>query len=115
MPVFQGKLDPISNREDWTYVIEVDDENGDPIDLTGASITVNIRDPRYRTTVLTGSTTDGTITVLATGVFQIAFTAAQLQPCRPDTYEIGVVLVQNGATIQLAIGLLPVVDGIMSP
>jgi hypothetical protein len=115
MTVFQGKLSPVSNREDWNLTLEIDDENDDPIDLTGASITVNIRDPRYRAVVLCGSTSNGAVTILGTGVFQVSFSAAQLQPFRPGTYEVGMVLVQNGVTIQLLIGLLPVIDGIMSP
>ena len=115
MPVFHGKLDPTSNREGWSLTVEIDDENNNPIDLTGASITVNIRDPRYRAIVLCGSTANGAVTILSTGVFQVSFTAAQFRPFRPDTYEVGVVLVQNRVTVQLVIGLLPVVDGIMSP
>jgi len=112
MPVFQGKLDPVSNREDWTYVVEIDDEDDNPVDLTDAAISVTIRDPRYRSVALAGSTADGSITVLDTGVFRIAFAAARLQPMRADTYEVGVVLVQNGVTVQLVLGLLPIVDGI---
>lgn len=113
MPVFHGKLDPISNREDWNFVIELDDsDTGLPLDLTGAQISVTIRDARYRSTVLNGSSNDGTVTFLDVGVFQITYLAAKMQNLRPDMYEVGVALVQNGVTVQLIIGLLPVLDGI---
>jgi hypothetical protein len=107
-----GSLQPTSNREDWTVFYELTDgETGELIDLSGVDeITVHVRDKHGRS--LTATLGSG-VTVVDTGVFSWTFTEAQMRTLQAKTYEVGCTLKSEDQTVQLLIGTLPVLDGIV--
>jgi hypothetical protein len=122
--MYTGTLDAVSNRQDWQFVREIiDDDTGDPIDLTGASIVLEIREqpddqqlgtPSYPDATLSATTANGKVTILDTGVFQVWFPLTDMQTLSPGYYDVGCTVNVNGITTQLMAAELPVVDGIVS-
>jgi hypothetical protein len=114
--MFTGTLSPVSNKADWIEAYGVyDDETGDPVDVSAASeIAIAIRDPASRSVLLSATLSGGSIEHIETGVFQWTFTAAQMQGLCAKTYEVGLTILQDDQTIQLFVGTLPVIDGIVS-
>ena len=113
--MFQGALSPIANQEDWKLIVEIDDEaTGEPIDLTGATIAFEVRDPRSRGIVLSASTGNGKISILDVGVFQVLFIRGEMQGLAAQNYEVGCVLTINGEARQYLIGTVPVLDGVVT-
>lgn len=112
--MYSGPLLPVSNQADWTYRDETtDEETGDPVDLTGASITFEVRD-ESNCIVLSGTTANGKVSIVDTGVFEVAFTRAEMQQLSAGTYDVGCVVTINGVTSQFLVGALPVLDGVVS-
>jgi hypothetical protein len=108
-------LDPTSTRQDWDFIFQfVDDHTDEPLDLTGASVLVELRDRLGGQTVVSVSTTGGGISIIDTGTIEILVPAATMRALRADMYEIGGTYTLNGATRQFVIGLLPVLDGIVT-
>ena len=113
--MYQGALSPVSNREDWTLVVEADDaDTGEPLALAGAAIVLEVRDPRTRAIVLSATSANGKISVVDTGVFQVAFARAELQSLSAQNYDLGCILTLNGETKQFIIGTVPVLDGVVA-
>lgn len=110
-----GMLSPVSNRADWIEAYELtDEETGDAFDISDAQeITVSIREPNSRNVELTATLSGGSIEHIETGIFQWTFTAAQMQSLCARTYEVGCTIQQDDQTVQLIIGTLPVLDGIV--
>lgn len=110
-----GTLSPVSNQADWIEAYGLyDEETGDPVDVSDAAeITISIRDPESGSADLTATLTGGTIEHIETGVFQWTFTVAQMQQLCAKTYDVGMTILKDDQTIQLFIGKLPVLDGIV--
>jgi hypothetical protein len=107
-------LPPQSNRADWIEAIEIrDDDDNDLIDLTGCEIILTVKD-EDGCQVLTGSTADGSIVIVSTGVAEFSFPRSRMANLRADTYEVGGTLSRDGDTMQFLIGQLPVVDGVVT-
>ena len=124
-------FDQQSNRADWIDTIELrDDEDGQLIDLTGWTITMQVRTKTQSgqgsvpyvpfsiygglsPVVLTGSTTDGSITIPSIGIIQWTFRANAMSNLGPGFYEVGMILFKDPDTVQLAIGLVPIVEGVV--
>lgn len=112
--MYIGTLVATSNQADWIVDYELNDPvTGDPIDLTGASIFVALRDGETRGTLLSGVVGSGvTITGAAAGTFTSQFTPAQMRSVPPGEHEVFVrVTLASGLTEQLIAGMLPVIDG----
>lgn len=113
--MYVGTFPAASNRQSWTYTLEVVDADTDEdIDLIGATITFELRDPRSLLTILSATTGNGKITISDTGVFIVSFSLSDMQSLYPLTYEVGCTVAVNGETMQYIIGTLPVLDGIVS-
>jgi len=98
-----------SNR-DWNYQFEVDDEDtGDPIDLTGAFIAVEITDAEGCHKIY-ASTDNGLISIVSTGVFTLTIPYSQTNLCA-GTYNIGGYYQLNGDTLDLLEGSIAVRTG----
>jgi len=112
--MYQGTLEPISNRADWFGTIElVNDDTGEVVtDLTGVSVRLELRDCICRRASLTASTDAGTISIVGS-VIEWRFTPAQLSGICPGSYEMGVVVTRDGITDQELIAILPIIDGIV--
>jgi hypothetical protein len=113
--MFEGTLAPVSNQEDWKLTVEiVDDDTGEDIDLTGASIVFEVRDPRNRATVLSATTNNSKVTLLDDGTFQVFFARAEMQMLRAQTYEVGCIVSVNGETKQFILSTIPILDGVVT-
>lgn len=127
--MYIGTLGEFTNREDWQFrpMDIVDDDTGDQIDLTTATITVGIyarptgptggafTDAYYDSwasdcAVLTGSTDDGTITLLDNYTFQILFTRDRILNYF-GTFNVGVTVQNAGITKSFVAGSISVVQG----
>ncbi len=113
--MFVGTLDPASNRADWDLTVSLlDADTDEPLALGGAAVVVEARDRLSGAVVLSAGTANGGVTLVDTGVFRVSVPAAAMRALRADTYEIGGTIALNGVTRQFAIGLLPVLDGVVT-
>jgi len=112
--MYVGALDPVSNRADWRVTREiVDDDTGELVDLTGAMIRFAVRERRSGAYVLSGSTSDGHITIDDTSAFTVSFTAAEMRSLCAGIYDAGCTVERDGAIYQFIIGTVTVLDGVM--
>ena len=111
-----GSLSPVSNKADWIEAYGLDDsETGDPIDISDADeITVSIRNTANQHVELTATLSGGTIEHIETGVFQWTFPLAQMRTLCAKNYDVGLTILKDDETIQLFIGTLSVMDGVVA-
>ena len=122
--MYAGPLDPVSNRQDWQFIRQVvDDNTGDPVDLSAASVTFEVRaraDDQHANAqgspnaTLSATTANGKILIVDNGTFRVWFPLADMQALAPGYYDAGCTITVNGITEQLLSATLPVVDGIVS-
>lgn len=118
--MYEGSMGAASNREKWEFSIELTDpDNNDAaVNLTGAAIEVAIAEQQATTPLITGSTTDGKVTIATpatSGVFSVAFPRADMQKLAADHYDVGIVLtLASGAVRQLAVGTVAVRHGVVN-
>lgn len=113
--MFIGALNPASNKATWSVLYQlVDAETDEPIDLSGVSeITIQVRDQRSCSPLLTGKLSSGEVVLVDTGVFRWTFSASQMSTLCANTYDVGCTIEQDGETVQILIGTLPIIDGII--
>ena len=113
--MYQGTLSPTTTQEDWKLIVEIDDEDtGEALDLTGATIVFEVRDPKSRGIVLSATSNNGKILMLDTGIFRVLFVRSEMLGLAAQNYEVGCVLTINGETKQYIIGTVPVLDGVVT-
>ena len=66
-----------------------------------------------RTPVLTGSTVTGELTITGPGMLYVYFPAARMRSLYPGMYRVGLTCTNGSQTVQIAVGMLPVRDGIV--
>lgn len=104
----------VSNRADWSDVIELTDaDTGDAIDLSGATIVVEVADDCGRR-VLSATTGNGKVVVLEAGKAEFTFTRAEMAQLCPGSYRVGGTVTIGGTTEQVFFGTVPVVDGVVA-
>jgi len=111
-----GTLEPVSNKETWTDLLEfINDETGEawfeeanPPD----EITLKLRDPQSKSTVLSLSLTGGDLTVTGDGIVSFVATADAMGGINPKTYEVGVLYEDNDTVSQVLLGTISVLDGL---
>lgn len=112
--MYVTSLPPISNRSDWIQPFEIDDaDTDDPIDLSTANIILEVRD-QDGITVLSGTTGNGKILIIDTGVFQATFLRTEMTGLSAGLYDIGCTIGLQDSVYQLLIGELPIIDGVVS-
>jgi hypothetical protein len=109
-----GTLAAVSNREDWLDGGEVRDADSVLVDITGASIIVQVSDRESHAPMLTVSTDNGLITITGTGTFQWEVPAASMRVFCAETYDVGITIELNGGTTQLFKGTIPILDGVVT-
>ena len=128
---YYGYLSTPSNRADWIDTcLVLDDDTGDPIDLSTTIITMTVTNrrrnpnayygkgyfydpPVYLDAIsLKGSTETGEIVVVDLGTFQWTFPAMRMNGLPQGEYVIGIRLNQGGQIAQAAIGVITVMEGI---
>jgi hypothetical protein len=109
-----GTLNPATNSADWGLTVEVTDYlQNDLIDLSSVTeITAQVRN-ELNGIKLSGTLTGGEIAVVDTGVFRFNFAASSMKSLVAGTYEVGITLVQDSKTLQVLLGQLPVLDGVI--
>lgn len=113
--MFLGTLDPATTRADWELIVAfADADTGELLDLAGAAVLVELRDRASGGVTLSGSSANGKVLFPDTGTIRIAVPAAEMRSLAADVYDIGGVLTLNGVTLQFVIGLLPVLDGVVT-
>lgn len=111
-----GTLESISNKETWTGTLEfVNDTNGSAWfaeESPPDEITMKLRDPNTKGTVLSLSLTGGDLEVVDDG--QVEFTAAStvMAAIDPKTYEVGILYTDGGVITQVLLGTISVLDGL---
>lgn len=112
-----GTLQPVSNAETWTDTLElIEDTTGVALN-TGdvTALTLKLRDPESKETVLEGSISDGDIVAVgaaADGTYQFTFSASVMSALDPKTYEVGCLVSTATVTRQVILGFLPVLEGL---
>lgn len=102
-----------SNR-DWTWQFScTDEETGDAIDFTGATIVIGINDASD-IEVISASTDDGKITLVDSGVIQLAIPYSETN-LEAGSYTIGGYYQLNDETLDLLSGTITVRKGIPAP
>lgn len=118
--MYQGQIDTISNKADWTapYFVQLtDDADGSIIDITNVDIgfdcSVYIKDMNNCQRVL-GSISSGEV-IVADGDdgpgFQWAFEASRLSCLCAGTYKFGIKTTANDDVQDTVLGTLAVIEG----
>jgi hypothetical protein len=110
--MYTGSLAAVSNREDWIAVSPLIDEDGTEVTLTGATFEMFIcRQGSPGSTVLSGSTDDGKITLPTTTSFQWAFTPTDMAALCAGTYDVFLRVTIDDVVTQILSCTVPVVEG----
>lgn len=134
--MFEGTLNPVSNRADWFIDFElVNDDTGETvIDLDDIVFNFQVRSApsqgrtgRYPLnyyygvygdsggqTMLVAQSGDSHITT-DNGVIEVHFTAQEMSRLTQGAYEVGLTATRNYIVEQELIATLPVIDGIVRP
>ena len=110
--MYAGTLKAATNRADWQDGFKLLDATGAVVDLTGAEVTLTLADRETKRAKLTIKTSDY-VTVDANGVIRWNVPVENMRSLCAETYDLGMVLKINGATKQLIVGRVPVLDGIV--
>lgn len=110
--MYKGSLGEVSTREDWIQAVDVVDENGDDVTITGATIRLAVRKKGDTAPSLTAEDGDG-ITI-STPTFTWSFDPDDMGGLCPGQYEVGVTIEISGETTQLIVGTVTIVDGIVT-
>jgi hypothetical protein len=104
----------LTNREVWEVSITVLNSTTDEaMDITGASISLGVRDKKSGSEVLSATVGDGiTISGSETGVFEWSFPDEDTHGLCPGTYDVGIVVTLNGSVIRCA-KIYPLKVGLM--
>lgn len=107
-------LPRVSNRASWSDVIELlDDETNELIDLSAASIVIEVMDDCGRT-VLSATTDNGKVVVVDIGRAQFSFAREEMATLCLGTYRVGATVTTGDETNQIFFGTMPVIDGVVS-
>lgn len=112
--MYQGSLPATSNREDFEAIFQlVDEDTGDLISLTSASIEFDISEPGCRP-IITATTNNGKITLVEDTTFRVAIARSEMESLCAGLYDVGATVENEGETRSFLIGSLPVLDGRVS-
>lgn len=119
-------FDEQANSADWTGIWQVLGDDGVAENIYGDGWTVTIKVARlpqgcrypsdYSACLsspdLTGSTSDGTVTVNGDDALTWTFTATQMSTIAAGSYAVQLIATKDGQTRLLLLGTLPVIAGI---
>lgn len=105
-----GPLPAASNRATWIENFEFHDMTDDSlIDFSNTEeITFTIRDPDTGAEFIRFRKTSGEITTPSLGVISIRAEKGTMGRLEPKTYEVAMEVEEEGDTVQMLIGTLPV-------
>jgi hypothetical protein len=121
--MFIANFQAITTASDWNDAVQItDSETGEPVDLTGCTIVISVARRRKSSgnwwwgnrPLLTATTDDGTVSIVDLGIFAFTFpVATRSGVLAPGVYEVGATISQSGEVIQLLLGTISVLDGIV--
>ena len=107
--MYDGQLEPVSNRADWVETITLTDLDGlNPV-VTAAKVRVKGGCIDIQKTMDDGITYDN-----ATGALVFMIPDTDLRSAAPGSYDVGILLTINGAEVQLFAGTVQIIGGIVS-
>lgn len=110
--MYTGSLAAVSNREDWIAVSPLIDEDGAEVTLTDAIFEIFVcKQGCPGSSVLSGSTDDGKITLPSATTFQWAFTSDDMSVLCAGTYDVFLRVTIDDVVTQILSCTLPVVEG----
>lgn len=115
--MYTGALPAQSNRATWTLSGAITDDVGAAVDLTGAVITIGVREPEALQPRVTFTSGDGKLAITAPATSGVFTLNADLDPSNfpPAMYEVGVIVkLASGIKRTLVVATLPVVDGVVT-
>ena len=101
------KLGAASTREDYSESWQALDDDGTAIDLTGATIVYEFRDPD------TCARTAATVEIVTT-TFTATIPEATMRGLCPKDHDVACTIELEGVTTQFFIGTIPIVDGVVT-
>lgn len=123
--MIRGAFPPITTRQSFVDEIEVfSDDDGAPFDLTGATAQVAIASAAHYPRSWNSRFYDScawpaprliasVALVAASGVIVFTFTQSQIETLCPGQYVVAANLSRGGETVQLVLGDLSVLDGVV--
>jgi len=117
--MYTGSFGTASNRGDWRFSIGFDDEEtGEPLDLTGASIEIAIAEKDATTPTITGNTSDDVVeisTPASAGEATFVFPRALMQRLEAGHFDVGIVVtLADGEAIPVAKGNVAIIHGVVA-
>jgi hypothetical protein len=113
MALVTRRTDPIYAGETWQEDLQIKDDAGLPLDLTGASVRVVLLSPGKTTPALEGNVGSGvTITDPTTGVITWLFSSAATGSLCSGVYTVRVYLNRAGVTTVVETYRLPILEGV---
>lgn len=114
-----GNLSPVSNRATWSESVQLTDAStGESIDLTAVDeITIEVRRQDCGTAELSATKSGGGVVIIGAatdGTFQWRFEVGSMRDLEASTYDVGLTIEQDDDTVQLLIGSVQVLDGIVT-
>jgi hypothetical protein len=104
-----------SSRADWIDTLEFRDDANALIDLTDATIILDVRRPNVidDTPVLSATTDNGKIEITGLGVAEFHFPRSEMIGVHPQSYDLGVTIARDGVTDQAIVASVLIYDGIV--
>ncbi len=103
----QVQIGPVSNGEDYSDSWQALDEDGDAIDLTGATIVYELRNKD------TCERTAATVTI-STTTFTADIPVATMRGLCAKDYDVGCTILLNSVTTQFFVGTIAIVDRVVT-
>jgi len=107
--MYDGSLEPVSNRADWVETITLTDLDGLSPAVTAAKVRFKGKCLDVEKTIGNGVTYDD-----ATGALVFRIPGTDLRNAAPGSYEVGVLVTISGVEVQLFAGNVQIIDGIVS-
>lgn len=111
-----GTLEAISNKETWTGTLEfINDTDGSAWfeeETPPDEITMKLRDPNTRETVLSLSLTGDDLEVTGDGLVEFTAASTVMAAIDPKTYEVGILYTDGDVVTQVLLGTISVLDGL---
>lgn len=102
------KLGAASTREDYSESWQALDDDGTAINLTGATIVYELREPH------TCTRTAATVVIVTTTFTATIPVATMRGLCPGKDYEVGCTITIDGVVTQFFIGTIPIIDGVVT-
>ena len=97
MTFWTGTLPQVTNRATYDMTVEIFDENGELMDLSGLDLffTMTPVNDLYDGTSINASTDSGEVVAVGLGVAQITIAPSRMRRCAPANYNVGFAAVSS--------------------